>query len=56
MNSRRRVHVPSVKPLRTPLLDRINKVIIEKQTFFALAKLDPTTTQRRSTVTLGVWF
>jgi hypothetical protein len=32
MNSKRRVYVPSVKPLRTPLLDRINQVIIEEQT------------------------
>jgi hypothetical protein len=56
MNSKRRVHVPSVKPLGTPLLDRINQVIIKKQTFFALVKLNLTTTQRRSTVSLGVWF
>jgi hypothetical protein len=56
MNSKRRVHVPSVKPLGTPLLDRINQVIIEEQTFFTLSKLNPTTTQRRSIVTSGVWF
>jgi hypothetical protein len=56
MNSKRRVHVPSVKPLGTPLLDRINQVIIEEQTFFALEKLNPITTQRRSNVTPRVWF
>jgi hypothetical protein len=44
MNSKRRVHVPNVKPLGMPLLDRINQVIIEEQAFFTLAKLNSTTT------------
>jgi hypothetical protein len=56
MNNKRRVHVPSVKPLGTSLLDRINQVIIEEQTLFTLVKLNPTTTHRRSIVTPGVWF
>jgi hypothetical protein len=56
MNSKRRVHVPSIKPLGTPLLDRINQVVVEEQTIFTLAKLNPITTQRRGTVTPGVWF
>jgi hypothetical protein len=56
MNSKRRDHVPRVKLLETSLLDRINQVIIEKQTLFTLAELNPTTTQRRSVVTPGVWF
>jgi hypothetical protein len=56
MNSKRRVHVSNIKPLGMPLLDRINQVIIEEQTFFTLTKLNPTTTQMRSTVTPGVWF
>jgi hypothetical protein len=30
MDSKRRAHDPSVKPLRMPLLDRINHVVIEE--------------------------
>jgi hypothetical protein len=56
MNNKRRVHVPSIKPLGMSLLDRVNQVIVEEQTIFTLAKLNPITTQRRGTVTLGVWF
>jgi hypothetical protein len=41
MNRKMRVHVPSVKPLKTPHLDRINPVIIEKQTLFTLVELNP---------------
>jgi hypothetical protein len=55
MDNKRRVYVPSIKPLGTPLLDIINQVIIKEQTFFTMLKLNPTTTQRRSTVTAGVW-
>jgi hypothetical protein len=44
MNSKRRVHIPSIKPLGMPLLDRIKQVIVEEQTIFTLAKLNPITT------------
>jgi hypothetical protein len=56
MNSEGRAHVPSIKPLGTPLLNRINQVIVEKQTLFTLAELNSTTTQSRSITTSGVWF
>jgi hypothetical protein len=44
MNSKRGEHVTGVKPLRTPLLHRINQVIVEKEILLALAELNPTTT------------
>jgi hypothetical protein len=49
-------HVSSIKPLRMPLLHRINQIIVEKEIFLALAELDPTTTQRRNIITLGCGF
>jgi hypothetical protein len=49
-------HVSGVKPLRTPLLHKINQVIIEEEILLTLTKLNPTTTQRRNIITLGVWF
>jgi hypothetical protein len=51
MNSKGRNHVCSIKSLRTPVLNRINKIIIKKRGLFSLTELDATTTQRRSTVT-----
>jgi hypothetical protein len=51
MNSKGRTHVCSIKPHRTPILNRINKIIIKKEGFLPLTELDATTTQRRSTVT-----
>jgi hypothetical protein len=47
MNSKSGEHVSGVKPLGTPLLHRINQVIVEKEILFAMAELNPTTTQRR---------
>jgi hypothetical protein len=44
MNSKSREQVSGVKPLETPLLHRINQVIVEKDILFALAELNPTTT------------
>jgi hypothetical protein len=52
MNSKRRNHVYSIKPLGTPVSNRINKIIIKKENFLPLTELDATTTQRRSIVTL----
>jgi hypothetical protein len=51
MNSKGRNHVCSIKPLRTPVPNRINKIIIKKEGFLPLTELDATTTQRRSDVT-----
>jgi hypothetical protein len=34
MNSKRRNHVCSIKPLGTSILNRINKIIIKKRAFF----------------------
>jgi hypothetical protein len=51
-----REHVSSVKPLGTPLLHRINQVIVENEILLALAELNPAATQRRNIITLGVWF
>jgi hypothetical protein len=53
VNSKSGEHVPSVKPLETPLLHRINQVIVEKEILLAMAELNPTTTQRRNIITLG---
>jgi hypothetical protein len=44
VNSKSEEHVSSIKPLRTPLLHRINQVIVKKEILFALAELNPTTT------------
>jgi hypothetical protein len=51
MNGKGRNHVCSIKPLGTPVPNRINKIIIEKEGFLPLIELDATTTQRRSLVT-----
>jgi hypothetical protein len=56
VNSKSGEHVSGVKPLRTPLLHRINQVIVKKEILFALMELDPTTTQRRNIITPGVWY
>jgi hypothetical protein len=56
VNSKSGEHVSGVKLLETPLLHRINQVIVEKEILFALAELNPTTTQRRNIITPGVWF
>jgi hypothetical protein len=37
-------HVFSVKPLRMPLLHRINQVIVEEEILLTLAELNPTVT------------
>jgi hypothetical protein len=52
MNSKRRNHVRSIKPLRTPVPNRIKKIIIEKEGCLPLTELDATNTQRRNTVIL----
>jgi hypothetical protein len=49
-------HVFGVKPFGTPLLHRINQVIVKEKIFLTLAELNPTATQRRNIVTPGVWF
>jgi hypothetical protein len=55
MNSKGRNHVCSIKPLRTPILNRINKIIIKEEGFLPLTELDATTTQQRSTITSRMW-
>jgi hypothetical protein len=37
-------HISGIKPLGTPLLHRINQVIVKKEILFVLVKLNPTTT------------
>jgi hypothetical protein len=56
MNNKSGEHVFGIKPLGTPLLHRINQVIVKKEILFALVKLNPTTALRRNVVTPGVWF
>jgi hypothetical protein len=56
VNSKSEEHVSGIKPLRTPLLHRINQVIVKKEILFALVELNPTTTHRRNIITSGVWF
>jgi hypothetical protein len=51
MNSKGRNHVCSIKPLGTPVSNKINKIIIKKENFLPLTELDAITTQRRSIVT-----
>jgi hypothetical protein len=51
MNSKRRNHVCSIKPLGTPVSNKINKIIIKKENFLPLTELDAITTQRISIVT-----
>jgi hypothetical protein len=50
------IHIPSIKPLGTPVHNRVNKAILEELFLLILAKLDTTTTQARSTVTRGCGF
>jgi hypothetical protein len=47
VNSKSGERVSGIKPLRTPLLHRINQVIVEKETLLALAELNPATTQEK---------
>jgi hypothetical protein len=56
VDSKRGIHIPSIKLLGIPFLNRINQVIVKELPFPTLAKLDSTTTQDRSTITTGVWF
>jgi hypothetical protein len=56
VNSKSGEHVSGIKSLGTPLLHKINQVIVEKEILYALAELNPTTTQRRNNITSGVWF
>jgi hypothetical protein len=56
MNSKGRNHVRSIKPLGTPVPNRINKIIIEKEGFLPLMELEATTTQQISTVTSRMQF
>jgi hypothetical protein len=56
VNSKGGEHISSVKPLGTPLLHRINQVIVEKEILLALAELNPTTTLMRNIITPEVWF
>jgi hypothetical protein len=51
MNNKGRNHVRGIKPLEMPVPNRINKIIIKKESFLPLMELDATTTQRRSTIT-----
>jgi hypothetical protein len=38
------IHIPSIKPLRMPVRNRVNQAILEELFLFILAKLDTTTT------------
>jgi hypothetical protein len=49
-------HVSDVKPLRTPLLHKINQVIVKEEILLTLAELNPIATERRNIITPGVWF
>jgi hypothetical protein len=49
-------HVSDVKPLRMPLLHKINQVIVDEEILLTLAELNTTATQRRNIITPGVWF
>jgi hypothetical protein len=44
VNRKGREHVSGVKPLGTPLLHRINQVIVEKGILLTLVKLNPIAT------------
>jgi hypothetical protein len=44
VNNKGGEHVSSIKLLGTPLLQRINQVIVKKEILLALAELNPTTT------------
>jgi hypothetical protein len=41
MNNKSGEHVPNIKPLRIPLLHRIDQVIVEKEILLALVELNP---------------
>jgi hypothetical protein len=56
VNRKGRKHVSGIKPLRMPLLHRINQVIVKKEILLTLAELNPTATQRRNIITPRVWF
>jgi hypothetical protein len=51
MNNKGRNHVRNIKPLGMPVSNKINKIIIKKENFLSLTKLDATATQWRSIVT-----
>jgi hypothetical protein len=51
MYRKRRDHVRDIEPLETLVPNRINQIIIKKEIFLPLTKLDGTTTQRRSIIT-----
>jgi hypothetical protein len=44
VDSERGIHIPSIKPLGTPILNRVNQVVLEELFLLVLAKLNTTTT------------
>ena len=56
MNDKRRDQISSVKPLSTPIFDRIDQVVIKKLDFETLAKLSPTTAEGTGFLTAGLRF
>ena len=56
MNDKRRDQIGSVKPLGTPIFDRIDQVVIKKLDFETLAKLNPATAEGTGFLTAGLRF
>jgi hypothetical protein len=44
MHYKGRGHIPSIKPLGSPVLNQVNQVVLEELFLLTLAKLDTTTT------------
>ena len=55
MNSKRRNHIGSIKPVDTPIPHRINQVIIKEFTLKTLAKLNPAATKNIGVIAVGLW-
>ena len=56
MDDKGRDQIGSVKPLGTPIFDRIDQVIIKKLNFETLAKLNPATAEGTGFFTAGLGF
>ena len=56
MNDKRRDQIGSIKPLGTPIFDRIDQVIVKKLNLETLAKLNPATAKNAGFFTAGLRF
>jgi hypothetical protein len=54
MNSEKRNHIGSIKPVSTPIPHRINQVIIKEFTLTTLTKLNPAATKNMGVITAGL--